>query len=180
MSYAIHPFEYLKALELCASRYAIEMPQEDSSVTYWDGVGFALNEYRFTVGISEIAEILPVPQITPLPGVKHWARGVANIHGRLIPVVDLRTFFELPQQATSNSNRVIVIDQKALSVGLIVDEVHGRQHLPTSGHQPRLPAGLPDSILPFTSGCYQQDSDHIVFDVGRLMASDAFLAAANE
>ncbi|OED44697.1 hypothetical protein ACH42_06870 [Endozoicomonas sp. (ex Bugula neritina AB1)] len=185
MTYAIHPFEYLKALELCATRYSVEVPQEENSTAYWDGVGFKLNNHLFTVDIGEISEIIPVPQITPLPGVKQWAKGVANIHGRLIPIVDLGSFFGLPRLSRTNSHRIIVVDQKAvnqkgISVGLLVDEVHGRQHFPTSDHQTAPLTGLPDNITPYTNGCYQQDSRHIVFDIDQLVASDVFLAAASE
>ena len=181
MTYAIHPFDYLKALELCATRYSAEMPQQESKITFWDGVGFKLNNHLFTVEISDIAEIIPVPKITPLPGVKRWAKGIANIHGRLIPIVDLRTFFDLPEKISKvQSNRIIVIDQKEISVGLIVDEVQGRQHLPKSDHQSSLPQDMPANIQPFTNGYYLQNDRHIVFDLNRLITNEHFLAAAGE
>ncbi len=180
MIYAIQPFEYLKALELCAIQYSVEVPEEETRATFWDGVSFRLNDYLFTVGISEITEILPVPQVTPLPGVKPWAKGIANVHGRLIPIIDLRVFFDLPTSSEAGYQRIIIIEQKELSVGVIVDEVYGRQRIPLSDHQKIVPAELPENILPFTNGCYQQDDRYIVFGAEQLVVSDNFLAAASE
>ena len=45
-------------------------------------------------GFDEVVEILPMPQVTPVPGAQPWLLGVANIRGNLLPIVDLKQFLE--------------------------------------------------------------------------------------
>ena len=180
MSYVTHPFDHLKKLERDAIRLSAELPQEEGGSMYWEGVGFKLDNHLFTVNIGDIVEIMPVPLITPLPGVKPWVKGVANVHGRLISVIDLGSFLGRNEVSKSSNNRIIVVDQKDMFIGLMVNEVYGKQHLSMSEYHESLSVDLPHNILSFTNGCYQQGDRHIVFDIHQLISSDHFLAVTSE
>ena len=65
----------------------------DVSLEEWVGVGFRLGTERFLVPRGEVREVLMVPPaITRVPGAKSWVRGLANVRGHLLPVVDLKEF----------------------------------------------------------------------------------------
>ena len=185
MTNSTHPFDYLETLEQSASLYSTPTPEEQADLDYWQGVSFLLNSQHYMVQIGSISEILPVPQTTPLPGVKRWVKGIANVRGRLIPIVSLGEFLsggpggQSPSKPNQN-NRILVIEKKDLSVGLIVDEVRGMLQFSTNSYSDEIPASLPESVHPFTRGSYAKDQHYVVFSVDSLVTSDNFLKAASE
>lgn len=185
MTNSTHPFNYLEALEQSASLYSTPIPEDQAELNDWQGVSFLLNSQHYMVQIGSISEILPVPQTTPLPGVKRWVKGIANVRGRLIPIVSLGEFLNNGSsgqgQSTQNpNNRILVIEKKDLSVGLIVDEVQGMLQFAISSYSDEIPASLPESIHPYTRGSYAKDQHYVVFSVDSLVTSENFLKAASE
>ncbi|MFK0572122.1 chemotaxis protein CheW [Endozoicomonas sp.] len=190
MTSSTHPFDYLEVLEQSASLYSAPIPEAQADLNYWQGVSFLLNSQHYMVQIGSISEILPVPQTTPLPGVKRWVKGIANVRGRLIPIVSLGEFLHsgrsLSQGKSQNSgkpnqnNRILVIEKKDLSVGLIVDEVQGMLQFATNSYSDEIPASLPESVHPFTRGSYAKDQHYVVFSVESLVTNDDFLKVASE
>ena len=195
MSQAIRPFEYLETLAQYALRYCAEIPDKDAGDTQWSGMGFTLGGYPFVVALNDISKVLPVPAVTPLPGVKPWAKGIANVQSRLIPVVDLTEFLtlEMPAAEFSRSEifdsenndyqpvpknrRIITIERRDISVALIVDEVQGVIHFSGDHYQDMCPDTLPEPFQPFAQGSYQQDREYVVFGVEQLISNKQFLNA---
>ncbi|WP_299730645.1 chemotaxis protein CheW [uncultured Endozoicomonas sp.] len=190
MSSSTHPFDYLEALEQCASLYAAPMPAEQSELSYWQGISFLLHKQQYVVQLGSVTEILLVPQTTPLPGVHGWVKGIANVRGRLIPIISLTDFLsnddsllniETQRQAKPEaSNRILVIEKKDMSVGLIVDEVQGMMQFSANTFSDEIPSSLPTSVHPYTRGSYQKDHHYVVFSIEGLMTSERFLKAASE
>ncbi len=59
----------------------------------WVGIGFRLGAERFVTSRADVREVLPIPeQVTRVPGAKPWLRGIANLRGQLLTVVDLKSF----------------------------------------------------------------------------------------
>ncbi|WBA81192.1 chemotaxis protein CheW [Endozoicomonas sp. GU-1] len=185
MSNSSHPFDYLETLEQSASLYSAQIPVEQTDLSYWQGVSFVLDGQHYMVQVGSISEILPVPQTTPLPGVQRWVRGLANVRGRLIPVVSLGDFLKSHQASyvssqPNHNNRILVIEKKDISVGLIVDEVKGMQQFTVGSHTDEIPATIPENIHPFTQGSYVKDQHYVVFSVEGLVTNERFLKAASE
>lgn len=101
---------------------------ELQGTSYWSGVSFSLSGVEYLVALDEVSEIIPVPETTAVPGVKSWLKGVANLRGVLLTLIDLQEF--LGRQTSRNvlNQRVLVIEQQGSYLGLIVDEVTGMQH----------------------------------------------------
>lgn len=94
----------------------------------WDGVVFRLGPHRLTVGITEVEEILPLPQSTPVPGAKEWLLGLANVRGNLVTIVDLGWFLFGSRTPITARTRLILTRLQGRYLGLIVDEVYGQRH----------------------------------------------------
>jgi len=95
----------------------------------WTGIRFLLQGRRLVCPVNEVAEVSTIPKITPIPGVLSWMKGLANVRGRLLPIIDLSAFlFHESDNNRMQLKRLLVIEQGALYCGLIVDEVLGRQH----------------------------------------------------
>ena len=119
-------------------------------------------------------------RLRPLPGVKSWAKGIANVQSRLIPVVDLAEFLgseNSEYQPVPKKQRIITIERREISVALIVDEVQGVMHFSGDNYQKEFPKSLPEQLRPFVCGTYEQDSQHVVFGVEQLINNKQFLTA---
>lgn len=89
---------------------------------------FAISKEIYGVEILKVQEIIGVPHITHVPKVPDYVKGVINLRGKIIPIVDIRLRFGLEAIAYDEKTCIIVIDiQKAdqkVAVGVIVDTVH--------------------------------------------------------
>jgi len=94
----------------------------------WSGVTFGVGETRMTCNINRIAEILPYPQPTPVPGSKPWINGLANVRGELLTVVDLARFLTGVRTPVTPRSRLLSASLNKAPIGLLVDEIFGQRH----------------------------------------------------
>lgn len=90
-------------------------------------LSFILGREEYGLEILKVQEIIGIMEVTRVPRTPAYVRGVINLRGRVIPVVDLRTKFRMPVFADTEKTCVIVVqvNQADLTVtmGVIVDEV---------------------------------------------------------
>ena len=87
------PFELLLALEGRARDVAAGA-REGAAGQEWIGVAFRMGGETFLVARDEAREVMGVPApITRVPGARSWIRGLANVRGQLLPVIDLKQYF---------------------------------------------------------------------------------------
>ena len=84
---------------------------------------FVLNEEQYGVEILKVREILGLLPITPVPQTPHFVKGVINLRGKVIPVVDTRLKFNMPEIEHTNETCIIVVDVNSTMMGMIVDTV---------------------------------------------------------
>lgn len=84
---------------------------------------FALENESYGLEISYVKEIVGMQPITQLPEVSDYVKGIINLRGRIIPVIDVRIRFGKDHGEYSDRTCIIVVDIRDLSVGLIVDNV---------------------------------------------------------
>ena len=91
-------------------------------------ITFNLGQESFAINVAQVREVLEVSQITKVPTAPHYMRGVVNVRGKGIPVVDLRLKFGLPKAPDSVHTRILVIelelDGETTVVGGVADSVH--------------------------------------------------------
>jgi len=87
------PFELLKELEKRSRAVVTGSVAESSAGREWVGVAFRMGGETFLVAREETREVLGYPAaVTRIPGAKSWVKGLANIRGQLLPMLDLRQF----------------------------------------------------------------------------------------
>jgi purine-binding chemotaxis protein CheW len=86
-------------------------------------LSFALGEEQYGIEILRVQEIKGYSGITPIPNTPAHIRGVMNLRGTVIPVVDLRAKFHLETHAYDKFTVIIVVTVGARIVGLVVDAV---------------------------------------------------------
>lgn len=88
-------------------------------------VVFTLDEQRYALHLTAVERIVRVVEITPLPKAPEVVLGVVNVHGQIIPVVNIRKRFRLLEREIALSNQLIIANTSRRSVALLVDEVSG-------------------------------------------------------
>jgi purine-binding chemotaxis protein CheW len=84
---------------------------------------FSLGTETYGVDILRVQEIRGYSSVTPIPNTPSWVRGVMNLRGTIVPVVDLRSKLGLPACEYSRFTVIIVVNVGAKIMGLIVDAV---------------------------------------------------------
>jgi purine-binding chemotaxis protein CheW len=84
---------------------------------------FALANEEYGVGIADVTEIVGMQRIMSVPDVPHYIKGVINLRGKVIPLMDVRLRFGMPERAYDERTVVIVMDVAEAPIGLIVDGV---------------------------------------------------------
>lgn len=91
-------------------------------------ITFKLGDELFAINVNRVREVLEVTQITRVPTAPDYMRGVVNVRGKAIPVVDLRLRFGLEKTTDSVHTRIVVleldIDGEQTIIGGIADSVH--------------------------------------------------------
>lgn len=84
---------------------------------------FSVGEEIFGIEIQYVTEIIGIQQITSLPEVPEYIKGVINLRGKIVPVIDVRIKFKKESIQYTDRTCIIVIDTEEITVGLIVDKV---------------------------------------------------------
>ncbi len=92
----------------------------------------------YGVDIACIHTVLTPQPITPVPNVSADIKGVMNLRGRILPVLDLRTRFGMPPLAADKqkSARIVIVEADGMTAGLIVDSVSEVLRLPAGAVEP--------------------------------------------
>ncbi|MEE8058798.1 MAG: chemotaxis protein CheW [Pseudomonadales bacterium] len=177
MNSQVEPFAALLDIAERSVSNAQGLPAQVDIKPHWSGIGFMLAGYRFVAPMGEVAEIMAQPPATRLPGVQTWVRGVSNVRGRLLPLIDLERFFG-GALGSRKLRRVLALELGELYTGLIVSEVFGMQHIPVDCFSDEVPEPL-DALKPFLAGSYQHnDVTWTVFSPYRLAQNAEFCNAA--
>ncbi|NOR53637.1 MAG: chemotaxis protein CheW, partial [Candidatus Aminicenantes bacterium] len=86
-------------------------------------VVFSINQQFFGIEIFKIREVLSYREITPLPQMEGFIKGIINLRGAVIPVFDLREKFNMPSVEYTHFNVIIVIEISGRIMGVIVDDI---------------------------------------------------------
>lgn len=84
---------------------------------------FVLDNESYGIGINNVTEIIGIQPITPIPELPDYIKGIINLRGKIIPVMDVRLRFKKLPREYNDRTCIIVVDINDLSIGLIVDSV---------------------------------------------------------
>jgi len=96
---------------------------EDKSFDQIQLVVFEASGESFGIDIGAVQEIIRIQQITDVPKAPMHVKGVINLRGKVIPIIDLRERFGLSQGDETKATRIVVVDVSGSIVGMIVDAV---------------------------------------------------------
>jgi twitching motility protein PilI len=132
----------LRQMEAGAKAHAAPLPSGPTAEPQWQGMGFQVGGVRLVAPLDDIGEVITLPRITSVPRVREWLLGIANVRGRLVPIVDLHLFFGMPQTQPIGRWRVLVVEAGDLVAGLVVEQLLGMQYFGERAGEPVAPDAL--------------------------------------
>jgi len=102
-------------------------------------ISFEVGEEEYGLEILRVKEVIRIRQITRLPGTPPFVRGIINLRGDVIPIIDLRSKLGLAEQEYTGSTRVIVVAMEGRLLGMVVDAVSQVVRLPADQVEPPPP-----------------------------------------
>ena len=174
------PFELLKELEKRSRAGNAGNVAEASAGEEWVGVAFRMGGETFLVAREETREVLGYPgAVTRIPGAKNWVKGLANVRGQLLPMLDLRQFLGSGATASGRNTRIIVVNHRDIPAGLMVDEVLGFRRFAEAEFN----AVAPPTVIrcdSFLAGAFRRGGEvWPVLSLKSLVESQSFLQAAS-
>jgi purine-binding chemotaxis protein CheW len=149
------------------ARAAARPPARPDDAQRLEVLAFTLAGDSFAVETMHVTEVCPLKDLTAVPCTPPFLAGVMNLRGRVLAVVDLRKFFDMPTSGLTELNRVIVLAGGCDELGLLADSIDGVRSLGVSDLQEGLPTltGVREKFLKGVTGRMLA-----VLDGGRLLA----------
>lgn len=159
---------------------SVAAPVESSSVTQSKEragkyLTFHLGTEEFGVPVLKIREIMGIQEITGVPQTPSWMKGVINLRGKVIPVIDLRAKFGMPTIDYNQRTCIVVAqvetDSEQILMGLVVDEVSEVVNITTSEIEdaPSFGSNVP---TPYILGMAKQKGKvKILLDIDQALSS---------
>ncbi len=146
--------------------------QEDAAAEKIEIVEFMLAHEKYALETAKLREVHPIKGLTPLPGTPSFIKGIMNVRGQIIAIIDLRFFFDLPGAGLTNLNKAMIIDSPDFAAGFLADAVIGVRELPLTELQAALPT-LSGIRAEYLKGVTR---DRVaVLDVSRIIADEKLI-----
>lgn len=173
------PFDFLRSLEQRGRDHLAELPAQEEVREEWAGIGFRLGHRRFIAPMDQVGEILTYPQLSQVPRTKSWVRGIANVRGNLLPIMDLNGYLGRRPATLTRLSRVLVIQGEGITSGLLVDEVLGMRHF-YEEERVAVPDDVEEALQPYVASAFGRDDGvWLVFDMKELAEHPQFLKVAS-
>jgi len=149
------------------ARAAAKPPAVPDDAERLEVLSFSLATESYGVETRHVREACQLKELTAVPCTPPFVAGVMNLRGRIIAIIDLRRFFDLPARGITELNRVIVLADGEGEIGLLADSIDGVRSVPAADLQAGLPtlSGVRERFLKGVTGQMLA-----VLDGGRLLA----------
>jgi purine-binding chemotaxis protein CheW len=136
---------------------------------------FSLAGHQFAVKAEQVQGVERLAELTPLPNVVPWVRGVMNLRGSIVSVVDLRMFLGLEQLPYTPQTRLISLQYSEMLICMVVDGVSEMLPLPppaiNTSSTRQTP--VPSWVIPYATGhALLSNRTMVILDVPRLLFSE--------
>ena len=144
------------------------------SVTHNKYLTFSLGQEEYGVEILKVREIIGVMDITPVPQTPKYVKGVINLRGKVIPVVDLRLKFKMEERSYDERTCIIVVEIKTkgstILMGVVVDSVSEVMPIPSDQIEPPPEMGGSIKSSYIMGMAKTKDDVKILLDIDRSVA----------
>jgi purine-binding chemotaxis protein CheW len=161
---ASKPLEILKARARALAKPPAQSKDLEQTL---EVVEFGLAKETYAVEHAFVREVLRLEDLTPLPCTPPFIRGVISVRGQILPVIDIKKFFDLPDEGITDLHRVLVVHGEGIELGILADTVASVRSIEVARVQPALPTltGVRAAYLKGVS-----DDRIVILDVSKILS----------
>lgn len=170
----LDPLVLLQKMQEHSRRTAPGLPEQVQAAPLWSGLGFRVADLQMVTPLDHVSEVLPPPPVTPVPGTKKWLKGIANVRGTLVTIIDLAQFFGKEPVRIDDRTRLLILNVPGLSSALLVHEVVGLRHFDEEQERQDVTVVDDPAMAHVKTGFLRENVLWGVFDMHSLTQSEAF------
>ena len=137
--WAPSPEETQRILKARARVLAQEPVPAEAAGERIEVVEFLLASEHYAIESHYVREVYSLENLTPLPCTPAFVLGIVNVRGEILSVIDIRRFFDLPQQGLTDLNKVIIVRSQEMEIGILADAILGARSIARADIQSSLP-----------------------------------------
>jgi purine-binding chemotaxis protein CheW len=130
----------------------------------------------FGIAIQSVIEILQLQEITPIPELPFYSKGIINMRGRVVPIIDLNLRFNKPEQEYSDRTCIIIVDINSTYVGFLVEAVEEVRDIEREKISPP-PAYVNDGSSRYVTGIGKLERYMVLLLDGKKILSEGEMGA---
>ena len=137
-------------------------------------LSFRLGDEDYCLEIRHVTEIVGIQKVTEVPDMPHYVKGVVNLRGQVIPVIDMRLRFNMPGRQYDERTCIVVISLRGGQVGLVVDTVNEVRSIEETNVSPPPKSGGAPSAQYIRGLGKVGESVKIILDANKLLFEDEY------
>jgi purine-binding chemotaxis protein CheW len=155
-----------------AQALAQEHGQSGPAAARLEIVEFSLAAETYGFEAAFVREVYPLKEFTPLPGVPAFVLGIINVRGQILSIVNLKTFFDLPDKGLGQLNKLIILHNEQMELGILADDILGARSIELGALQPA-PATVSGIGAQYVRGVTSERV--IILDADKLLSDDQII-----
>jgi purine-binding chemotaxis protein CheW len=128
-----------KILKDRAKEIAIESKNNASEENNIEVIKFSLAYEIYGIETLYVREVFPLKELTFLPSMPAFLLGITNVRGRILPVIDIKSFFNLPEKGLTDLNKLIILHSEDFEIAVLADLIIDVLNINLAALQPYLP-----------------------------------------
>lgn len=137
--FALSPTQEKDILKARAIELASEPKAAGTAADTLEAVEFELASEHYALPLAQVREVSLLKELTPVPCTPPFVLGIINLRGEIRTVIDLKKFFDLPDKGITEMNKIIIVQEGDLQLGILADAIRGVRHIRLDDIQPPLP-----------------------------------------
>lgn len=170
----LDPLLLLHQMQQAGRQAAPGLPEQVQTAPLWSGLGFRLGSSHFVTPLDQVSEVLVACSATPVPGTKRWVKGVANVRGNLLTIIDLPEYFGKESVPLDDKARLLVMNMPGLNAALLVNEVYGMRHFDEENERQDITSLSSAEFAHLTGAFLRDDILWGIFDLRSLAETPSF------
>lgn len=166
------PVKKKMVLKQRAALFSKPLDKETGQGTQLQGLLFMLTDEQYIIDATFVVEVIPLKELTPLPCSPSFILGIINVRGKVLSVINMKTFLGLSEKGLTNLNRVIIIKRSNIEMGILVDEIIGNVIVYPDHLQPVMPT-ITGARREYLTGITENRS--LVFNIEKFLSGSAII-----
>jgi twitching motility protein PilI len=173
-----HPLEILSQMEQDVVAADNSLPEEAAVAEQWVGLSYKVGDMEFVTTMEQVSEVVPSASLSIVPRTQSWLRGIANVRGRLLTVIDLQDFLGMEPVVADQYSPHIVNKKDHHTSCFFVSRLQGFRHFDPVGDSCETGELNPEWAGYISGALSKGKQKWLVFDADKLVDEKGFLNAA--